>query len=183
MHGLIFASLRDFSSRRLGEEAAAELWAGRTYETTAAYPDDEFHERLNAVGAALGVGEDELLRAFGAYAAGTTFVGLFPDYFDESGDTLTFLLGVEHRIHDLVRATIPGAAPPNLHVRPLGDDGVLVSYTSHRRLCTLLEGLIRGTAEHYAETVELEELQCMHAVTRVACGASCAPDRYFATTE
>ena len=161
MHGLIFASLRDFSSRRLDEERAAELWSGRAYETTAAYPDEEFRERLHAVGAALGLGEDDLLRAFGAYAAGTTFAGLFPDYFDESGGTLSFLLGVEHKIHDLVRATIRGAAPPNLHVRPLGDEGVLVSYTSDRRLCCLLEGLIRGTAAHYHDAVELEELQCM----------------------
>jgi Haem-NO-binding len=161
VHGLIFAGLREFSGRRLGEHAAAELWAGRTYETTAAYSDDEFRERVSALGEAIGIGEDELLRDFGAFAGETTFVGLFPDSFHESSGTLEFLLGVEHRIHDLVRATIPGAAPPNLHVRPLGDDGVLVSYTSDRRLCRLLEGLVRGTAAHYREDVEVEELQCM----------------------
>lgn len=162
MHGLIFASLRDYSLRRLGEKAAAELWTGTTYEPTEAYADEDFHERLGAVAAALEVSPVDLQRDFGAYAAGTTFAGLYPDYFAESGGTLTFLLGVEHKIHELVRATISGAYPPNLHVRALGEDGVLVSYTSDRGLCPLLEGLVRGTAAEYGETVELEELQCMH---------------------
>ena len=60
-----------------------------------------------------------------------------------------------------MRATIPGAYPPKLHVQPLNQAGVLVSYTSERRLCRLLEGLVRGTAEHYGETLVVEEIQCM----------------------
>jgi hypothetical protein len=162
MHGLIFASLRDYSIRRLGKETAERLWAGASYETDLAYGDGEFRDRLGSVGQALALPGDELQRDFGVFAARTTFAGLFPDYFAASGDTLTFLLGVEEKIHELVRATIPGAYPPNLHVRPLGRDGVLVSYTSQRELCRLLEGLVRGTAAHYGEQVELEELQCMH---------------------
>jgi predicted hydrocarbon binding protein len=47
-------------------------------------------------------------------------------------------------------------------VQPFGAAGVLVSYTSERRLCRLLEGLVLGTAEHYGETLAVEEIQCMH---------------------
>ena len=182
MHGLIFASLQDYSRRRLGEAAADELWAGGAYETTRAYEDDDFRQRIGAVGAAVGLPQGELERDFGVFAARTTFAGLFPEYFAESGGTRTFLLGVEDKIHELVRATIPGAYPPNLHVRPLGDNGVLVSYTSERRLCRLLEGLVRGTAAHYAEQVELEELQCMHdgdpgCVWSVAVARAATPGR------
>lgn len=162
MHGLIFASLRDYTSRELGQNETARVWADRTYDTEKAYGDEEFGERLEAVGDALGRSQDGLQREFGTFAAGTTFATLFPDYFVESRDTLTFLLGVEEKIHELVRATIPGAQPPNLHVRPFGSTGVLVSYTSDRRLCSLLEGLVQGTASHYGDEVELEELQCMH---------------------
>ena len=105
---------------------------------------------------------DETQRGFGAFAAQKTFAGLYPGYYAESGDTCTFLLGIEERIHELVRATIPGATPPKLHVQRLGEHGVLVSYTSRRGLCRLLEGLVHGTAEYYGERIELEELQCMH---------------------
>ena len=61
-----------------------------------------------------------------------------------------------------MRATIEGASPPELHVQPFGEVGVLVSYTSERRLCAMLEGLVLGTAEHYGEAVVAEEIQCMH---------------------
>jgi hypothetical protein len=61
----------------------------------------------------------------------------------------------------VVRATIAGAIPPKLHVQPFGGVGVIVSYTSERRLCAFLEGLVLGTAEHYGEALDVEEIQCM----------------------
>ena len=96
------------------------------------------------------------------FAAQKTFAGLFPGYYAGSGGTRAFLLGVEEKIHELVRATVPGATPPRLHVQPLGELGVLISYTSERRLCRLLDGLVQGTAAHYGERIEVDELQCMH---------------------
>ena len=162
MHGLISASLRDYSIERLGADAAAELWKDQVFETTEAYEDDWFTAQLGRLLSATGDSEQEILRNFGSFAATTTFAGLYPGYYEESGDALTFLLGIEVRIHELVRETIPGAYPPRLHVQPLKDLGVLISYTSERGLCRLLEGLVLGTAEHYGETLVVEEIQCMH---------------------
>lgn len=161
MHGLIFASLRDYTALRLGEEEAGSIWADRVFETTEAYDDEWFAAQLDRLVAATGGTRDEVERAFGSFAAQSTFAGLYPAYYEESGNTFTFLLGIEEKIHELVRATIPGAYPPKLHVQPLGEVGVLVSYTSERRLCCLLDGLVRGTAEHYGETLVVEEIQCM----------------------
>ena len=162
MHGLIFASLRDYTALRLGEKQAAELWADRVFETTEAYDDAWFAAQLDRLAAATGSSKEEVQRGFGSFAAQSTFARLYPEYYEESADTFAFLLGIEERIHELVRATVPGAYPPRLHVQPLGEVGVLVSYTSERRLCCLLEGLVRGTAEHYGEQIVVEEIQCMH---------------------
>lgn len=161
MHGLIFAGLRDYSVVRLGAERAAALWADVDFEPTEAYDDERFAAQLERLVAATGEGPDELLRGFGAFAATTTFAGLFPGYYAERADTFAFLLGIEEKIHELVRATIPGATPPRLHIHALRDLGVLVSYTSERQLCPLLEGLVRGTAEHYGDEIVLEEIQCL----------------------
>ena len=68
---------------------------------------------------------------------------------------------METRIHELVRATIPNAGPPQLVVGELGDDGVSIVYTSPRRLCVLLRGLTEGTARHYGERAAIEEMNCM----------------------
>jgi hypothetical protein len=161
LHGLIFASLRDYTSVRLGEAQAVELWADRIFETTQAYDDQWFTAQLARLVTATGDSMDEVQSGFGSFAAQSTFAELYPAYYEESGDTFTFLLGVEQKIHELVRATILGAYPPKLHVQPLNETGVLVSYTSERRLCRLLEGLVLGTAEHYGENLVVEEIQCM----------------------
>ena len=161
MHGLIFASLRDYTTLRLGEEAAAGIWADRMFEITEAYDDEWFAAQLDRLVAATGETRAQVERGFGSFAAQSTFAALYPAYYEESGDTFTFLLGIEEKIHELVRATIPGAYPPKLHVQPLGEVGVLVSYTSERRLCCLLDGLVRGTAAHFGETLAVEEVQCM----------------------
>jgi hypothetical protein len=161
VHGLIFASLRDYTAVRLGDERAAELWSDRAFELDEAYEDEWFLAQLNRLSAAAGESLDETQRGFGSFAARETFARLFPDYYAASRGTFAFLLGIEEKIHELVRATIPGAYPPRLHVQALHNVGVLVSYTSERKLCPLLEGLVRGTAEHYGEEVVLEEIQCM----------------------
>jgi hypothetical protein len=161
VHGLILAGLRAYGVQRLGEEAAERLWAGREYEPTEAYDDEEFAARMRDLERATGDTPDELEQSFGFYTGLTTFAALYPDYYRENTGPLPFLHGIEARIHEVVRATIRGALPPKLHVRELGSDGVLISYTSGRGLCRLLEGLVHGVAHHYGETMVVEQLQCM----------------------
>jgi hypothetical protein len=139
------------------------MWAGEPqYLATDAYPDENFERILGRASEHLRVPEPELLRGFGSFAAETTFRLLYPDFYKDSSGTRQFLLDVEERIHHLVRATIPLASPPKLHVVPLGAHGVMVSYTSDRGLCDLVHGLIRGTARHYGERFAVEQVQCMH---------------------
>ena len=161
MHGLIFSSLRDYSIETVGVHAASDLWDDRLFELTEAYDDDWFVAQLKRLAVATGEPVDDVLRGFGSFAAQSTFSGLYPAYYEQSKDVFTFLLGIEQKIHELVRATIQGAYPPKLHMQALNDIGVLVSYTSERGLCRLLEGLVLGTAEHYGDVVVVEEVQCM----------------------
>lgn len=162
MHGLIFAGLRDYSLVRLGEQRAAELWQDRVFAPMDSYDDAWFAAQVARLALATGESETEIQRGFGSFAAQNTFVALFPAYYEESADTFGFLLGIEEKIHEVVRATVRGASPPKLNVQALSDIGVLVSYTSERGLCKLLEGLVLGTAAYYGEEITVEELQCMH---------------------
>lgn len=163
MHGIVFTSFRHYVASRFGRERAAKLWSGKPpYLMTAAYPDDEFGRLFEEVREDTGVDARRLMRDFGVFAASRTFAMLYPAYFDEAATTRAFLLGVEERIHVLVRATIPDAAPPHLRVEPLGEDGVRIRYDSTRGLCTLLEGLVEGTAGHYGETAAIAQTECMH---------------------
>ncbi len=61
--------------------------------------------------AATNVQPEELIRDFGVFTAQTTFARLYSAFFAVAGGARPFLLTIEERIHELVRATIPNARP------------------------------------------------------------------------
>jgi Haem-NO-binding len=157
MHGLLLFTFTEFA--RAIHPGAGDL---PDYAADVEYPDEAFTSQVDHVASTVGVSRGELLREFGRYTALTTFPGLYPAYYAERAGTRSFLLGVEDQIHEVVRATIRFARPPHVRVVPFGPDGVVISYTSERRLCDLLEGLVLGTADYYREHVDVEQMQCMH---------------------
>lgn len=163
MHGVIFASFRDFVLTRFGPATARSVLAERpVHLVSEAYPDEEFLELVRHACKTTGSETDELVYDFGTFAGETTFPRLYPGFFAIAAGTRPFLLTVETRIHELVRATLPNAEPPQLDVQPLGEDGVRITYASPRRLCVLLSGLLEGTARHYGEVAEATQTACMH---------------------
>ena len=162
MHGVVFTSLRDYVGSRHGSALAAAVFAGEpAHLLSEAYPDEDLQRLLGRLAEQTGEDADATLRDFGAFTAQRTFGRLYPAFFAIAPSAREFLLTVETRIHELVRATIPSAEPPRLHVLPDGDDGVRIDYRSPRRLCVLMFGLVDGTAAHYGERAEIEELFCM----------------------
>lgn len=161
MHGLIFTSFLDFTTSAFPEHTEA-IWQDEPrYLPTQSYPDEQFSALVAKTAGFVELPEADLLRRFGSFAGEVSFARLYPSFYAESRDARTFLLSVEKRIHELVRATVPDAQPPRLHTTPLGERGVAISYTSERGLCALLEGLVLGVASHYGERVELSHPQCM----------------------
>ena len=162
MHGVVFASFREFLCAAYGVERMEELLASEPiYLLSEAYDDDRFAALVERTAAASEEPVDDLLRAFGAFTGERTFPQMYPAFYAVAPDTREFVLTVEQRIHELVRATIPNARPPQLNVSPLEPDGVSIVYCSPRRLCALLYGLVEGTARRYGETAAGEEVTCM----------------------
>ena len=162
MHGVVFSSLRDYVTATYGREATQHVFAGGgAYLLSEAYPDDDLLSFVERAAELTGTGAEELVYEFGVFTAQTTFARLYPAFFAIAPSAREFLLTVETRIHELVRATIPNARPPQLHVSEHGQDGVSIVYTSPRQLCVLLRGLVEGTARHYGETADVDESTCM----------------------
>lgn len=163
MHGVIFTSLRDYLTSAHGAEVAHNVFADQPIFLLSESYDDELFTRLVERAAEVTDREvEEVVHDFGVFTALTTFTRLYPAFFAIAYSTREFLLTVEARIHELVRATIPNAAPPQLRIDEHGDDGVRIAYSSQRRLCVLLRGLVQGTAQHYGEVATIDELTCMH---------------------
>ena len=162
MHGVIFSSFRDYLTTTFGGEMTQSVFAGGgAYLLSETYPDEELLTFVGRAAESTGTDVDALVHDFGIFTAQTTFARLYPAFFAIAPSARAFLLTVETRIHELVRATIPNAEPPQLHITELGEDGVSIVYTSARRLCPLLRGLVEGTARHYGETAHIEEHTCM----------------------
>jgi hypothetical protein len=162
LHGVIFTSFRDFLTDAYGDDLTRELFAQEPiYLLSEAYPDERLLDLVSRTAGATGRSADEVEHDFGVFTGETTFTRLYPAFFAIAPTAREFLLTVESRIHELVRATIPHAVPPRLAITELDDDGVSIDYSSPRRLCMLLRGLVEGTARHYGETATIDELACM----------------------
>jgi hypothetical protein len=162
MHGLIFTSFRDYVASEHGPDTVSALFDGRPrHLVSEAYPDEELHRLVGAAAQHSGKTDEELVREFGVFTGERTFPRLYPAYYALAGDTRAFLLSVETLIHELVRATLPQAAPPRLRVSELGEDGVQITYSSPRKLCRLLRGLTDGTARRFDESATITEPECM----------------------
>jgi Haem-NO-binding len=163
VHGVIFSSFRDYLSAVHGANVASRVLEGEPiYLLSEAYPDEDLVRLFQRTRKLTQQDADALLEDFGTYMGEHTFTRLYPAFYAIAPSAREFLLTVETRIHELVRATIPNAAPPELHVAELGQEGVTITYASPRRLCRLLRGLTTGTARHYGESAAIEETTCMH---------------------
>jgi hypothetical protein len=163
VHGLIFASLRDYLHTEHGAGVAQEVTAGEPqYTLSEAYPDEQFLALLGRACEQTGLDRETLLFDFGVFTAATTFARLYSVLFRLSPTARDFLLTVETPIHDTVRVSMPDARPPQLELTDLGEEGLQILYTSHRRVCAMLRGLVEGTGRIYEERLEVEEPECMH---------------------
>ena len=163
MHGLIFASFRDYLLTEHGGRVTNHVLAGEPqYTLSEAYPDEQFLALLERACERTELPLDELLFEFGVFTAATTFARLYAPLFKASPSAREFLLTVETPIHDVIRVALPDARPPQLALTDFGSDGLEIVYTSPRRICALLRGLVEGTGRIYGETLEQEELECMH---------------------
>lgn len=163
MHGLIFASFQDYLRAEHGAGVANDVMAGEPqYSLSEAYPDEQFLALLERACALTALPLDELLFEFGVFTAATTFARRYSLLFKSSTNARDFLLTVETPIHEVVREALPDARPPELAVTDLREEGLEIVYTSPRRICAMLRGLVEGTGRVYDEQLQVEEPECMH---------------------
>jgi hypothetical protein len=161
MHGLIFTGFRAFVASEY-PAIVGEVWTDERQLATEAYTDEQFEALLGRTVELSGDPRETVLRRFGIFAGVSTFRLLYPAYYAEHDDTFSFLLHIEQQIHEVVRRTVPDAAPPHLDIRELSGGGLSIAYTSSRGLCELLEGLVIGVARFYGDAVLIDQPLCMH---------------------
>ena len=165
MKGVVFDILRDMVEEHYGLEG----WQGilnqagseGIYISTQTYTDEELMSLVQAASDITGIEIEKLIFAFGEYMI-PNFYQRFPALFDHSNGFIDFLVSVDNIIHVEVRKLYPDAGVPSFEYDQQSPTELTMIYRSPRKLCTLAEGLISGSAKHFDQQYQLSHDTCMH---------------------
>jgi hypothetical protein len=162
--GVVFNLLEEVVTRDYGQEAWDQVLdaAGLdgAYTSLGGYPDDQLFALIGAASTALDKQPDEIVRWFGREAL-PLLAANYPHFFEHHTSARPFILTLNDIIHPEVRKLYPGADVPVFDFDATSNNGLLMGYSSARKLCSLAEGLIEGAADHYGEKASIEQLECM----------------------
>jgi len=165
LKGILFNVLEQTVVEGSGEEPWEDLLdeAGLDgiYTSLGSYPDEDLFHLVGAAAGHFQWSTDDVLIWAGRQAI-PHFYALYPELFDNHSGTRAFVLTLNEVIHPEVRKLYPGADVPDFDFDDPDGDPMPLGYRSHRRMCTFAEGLVRGTGDHYGETVAIEHTECMH---------------------
>lgn len=163
MKGVVFNLVEDAVVSTHGEAAWDALLqrAGLDGCWTAIgnYPSRHLLALVAAGSAMLDVEPDDLTRDLGRHAV-LALADRNREFFTPHPEVTSLLFSLNDVIHPEVRKLNPEANPPRFDFVELGPDDLLVSYHSHRPLCALADGMIRGAATWYGQRAAVVHDAC-----------------------
>ncbi|HED13982.1 MAG TPA: heme NO-binding protein [Gammaproteobacteria bacterium] len=165
MKGVIFNVFDTFVVERFGADAYEALLDSCTLQTRepfvgpGTYPDADFAELIIKASQQLNLPTPDLLRAFGHFCL-PRLVDKLPELL-EGHTAKSFLLSVENVVHIEVHKLYADALTPTFRYLDPAPSHLSIQYSSPRRLCHLMEGLLDGVSEHFATTISYHQSQCM----------------------
>jgi hypothetical protein len=163
--GVVFNLLEQLVCKEFGESGWRHVLQDAdvdgSFTSLDTYPDTVLRKLVAAVGKRAQKTPGEALQWFGRHSMPLLFLK-YPQFFDSQTSTRSFILTLNDIIHPEVRRLYPGADVPWFDFDTSSPDTLLLGYQSPRKLCALAHGFIEGAADHYGESVDVEQSQCMH---------------------
>ncbi|MCU7918262.1 MAG: heme NO-binding domain-containing protein [Candidatus Thiodiazotropha sp. (ex Dulcina madagascariensis)] len=168
MYGVIFHFLRDYVIERHGGKDTwqalleAQGYKFKLYLPVQDYPDEEIVALVETASKALNVPVPDVLEDFGSYV-GPQLLTFYHMYVkDKEMNTFEVIETAGGSIHDVIHKHNPNRKPPRLSSQRESDNVLVIYYQSHRKLCPVVRGIVRGLGEKFNERFEINEIQCMH---------------------
>jgi hypothetical protein len=162
MKGVLFNVLEEAISREWGEEMWDDLLTAAdldgAYTALGNYPDAQLVALANAAADRLNSPVEDVLRTLGRITF-KPLLSRYAGFLEEPTSLREFLPTINELIHPQVLKLYPGASVPRFVLRETGDD-IELDYVSVRNMCMLAEGLVLGVADHYGETVSVDQPSC-----------------------
>lgn len=164
MHGMIFGQLKKFVELHHSTDVWRQLLKsiekpGKAYFAVQLYPDEEAVGLVVALSQRTGQSVGEVLGEFGEFIA-PALIQMYGGMLVPGWNTLDLLENTESRFHATVIKRHQ-AQPPKLECVRTAPHKLTILYSSHRKMCALAEGTVRGVAAHYGEKVSISHKVCM----------------------
>lgn len=165
MHGIIFTQLQKFVETNYDARTWHTLLKNadlshKIYMPFKQYPDDDVFDIVAKASAATGISVESLLEAFGEFVV-TDLVKVYSGFVKPEWKTLDLIENTEEMVHKVLRRKDPNAQPPTLSCFRENSHNLVVVYRSHRKMCAVAKGIIRGVGNYYKEMIHVEESECM----------------------
>jgi hypothetical protein len=169
MKGVMFTSFLAWveSTRGLSgtdtliQKVEPSLSTGGAYTAVGNYPAAEFAVLVDGLAEIEGTSADKIMRDFGI-AAFSQLGSLHPSWVEAMPDLYSLLNRIESMIHTEVRKLYADSRPPLIKAWREDDGTITVSYSSHRGLVSLCQGLIEGAARHYSDDSDVSVVSVTH---------------------
>ncbi|MBU0728156.1 MAG: heme NO-binding domain-containing protein [Proteobacteria bacterium] len=168
MKGIIFNLLEGFITDNYGEDeyegvlSRCQLKMGDpgVIVGPGTYPDEDFMQIVAETARLLDNSVPDVFRAFGRYAI-PKLVERYPRFFSPYSHPKDFLKTVDFIHHIEIVKLYKDAETPKFSAEDPFADTLVMKYSSARKLCYLVEGLIDGLADHYGVPIEHSQTRCM----------------------
>lgn len=152
MLGIVFTEFLEMVEQGFGPDMTDDILddsgLSGAYTAVGNYPFSEMARLIGALSKRTEQPASALIEAYGEHLFGR-FSHRYPEFFAGQDDVLTFLEGIEERIHFEVRKLYPDAELPSFSCQRSAPDCLLMQYQSPRCLGHLASGLIKGCGRHF----------------------------------
>lgn len=167
MKGIIFNYLEEYITQKHGDEVWETLLekcpmkSDKIFIGPGSYPDVDFLSILNLTSKTLKQSPDAFLFDFGEnmfhYLARD-----YPNFLKDHNHPKQFLKTVEGIIHVEVRKLFKEATPPRFDYKDPAPEKLIIQYSSKRKMCHLMEGILKGVSIHFKTPIDFQQATCMH---------------------
>jgi len=158
MKGTVVNCIAELVRNRFGEAkwreslSKAGLSENKIYGCLGDVDDAEVTAVMNGASEAASLPIEEFTEAFGEFWSQKYAPAIYESYFRKAKNARELLLNLDE-VHTAMTKSMKSARPPHFRYEWLGEKHLIMHYCSHRRLVTLMPGLIRGVANYYGETL------------------------------
>lgn len=167
MKGIIFNFLENLIIDKFGDEIMEEIYEEAEFSVDAppfvgpeTYPDSDLVAIVALLSEKSNFPIDDLIHEFGKYMF-PILAGKYPVFLQDIDSPLELLKNVNDIIHVEVRKLFKEANPPIITIKDINQNKATLHYSSERKLCRLLEGLLDGVAAYFGKKITYSHKQCM----------------------